>query len=140
MRNNNRRSRNRNNAHSKNVKKNETTENKNFEKSKDKVVQSSNNSLSQQYFDCQCFECPTYLRSKGKAMTVTLSDDKVSDHESESDQEENFMTFTATVEVSEPEIVEENPYDGELSINADLQEAYNKFCKIATKDVMDVKK
>ena len=27
-------------------------------------------------------ECPTYLKSKGKAMTVTLSDGEVSDNES----------------------------------------------------------
>ena len=27
-------------------------------------------------------ECPTYLKSKGKAMTVTLSDGEVSDDES----------------------------------------------------------
>ena len=25
-------------------------------------------------------ECPTFLRSKGKAMAITLSDDKVFDH------------------------------------------------------------
>ena len=35
-------------------------------------------------------------------------------------------------------VVDENPFDGELSKNANLQEAYNKFCKIATKDVMNV--
>ena len=32
----------------------------------------------------------------------------------------------------------ENPSDGELSENADLQEAYNKFCKVAAKDAMNV--
>ena len=106
-----------------------------LKKSKDKVVQSSNNSLGQQCFDCQGYgylrsECLTYLRSKGKTMTVTLSDDEVSDHESESDQEGNFIVFTATVKVSELEIVEENPSNGQFSDNADLQEAYNKLCKI----------
>ena len=35
-------------------------------------------------------------------------------------------------------MVEENPSDKELSESADLQEAFNKFCKIATKDVMNV--
>ena len=90
LRNNNRRERNRNNADTKNVKKNETTKNQNSKKSKDKVVQSSNNSLGQQYFGCQGYghlrsECPTYLRSKGKVMVVTLSDDEVSNHDSESD-------------------------------------------------------
>ena len=34
--------------------------------------------------------------------------------------------------------VEENPSNGELSENADLQEAYNKLCKVATKDAMNV--
>ena len=27
------------------------------------------------------FECPTFLRSKGKVMTVTLSDDEIFDNE-----------------------------------------------------------
>ena len=35
-------------------------------------------------------------------------------------------------------MVDENPFDGELSKNADLQEAYNKFCKVAAKDAMNV--
>ena len=52
LRNNNRRARNQNNADTKNVKKNKTTKNNNSEKSKDKVVQSSNNSLGQQCFGC----------------------------------------------------------------------------------------
>ena len=39
-------------------------------------------------------KCPTFLRSKGKAMVVTLSDDEVFDHESESDKEGNCMAFT----------------------------------------------
>ena len=33
---------------------------------------------------------------------------------------------------------EENPYDGELSEDADLQEAYNKLWKVAAKDAMNV--
>ena len=143
LRNNNRRARNRNNVDPKNVKKNDTVKNNNFEKSKDKVGQFSNSSLGQQCYGCQGYgylksECPTFLRSKGKAMAVTLSDDEVSDHESVSDQEGNFMAFTATAVVSEIETVDENPSDGELSENADLQEAYNKLCKIATKDAMSV--
>ena len=48
------------------------------------------------------------------------------------------MAFTAMVEVSELEIVEENPSDGELSENTDLQEDYNKLYKIAAKDAMNV--
>ena len=48
------------------------------------------------------------------------------------------MAFIATVVVSEIEIVKKNPSDGELSENDDLQEAYNKLCKIAAKDAMNV--
>ena len=48
------------------------------------------------------------------------------------------MAFTATTVVSEIETVNKNPSDGELSENADLQEVYNKLCKIATKDAMSV--
>ena len=56
-------------------------------------------------------------------MAITLSDDEVSDHEFESDQERNFMAFTATGVASEIETVDENPSDGELFENVDLQEA-----------------
>ena len=35
-------------------------------------------------------------------------------------------------------MVDKNPFDGELSKNADLQEAYNKFCKVTAKDAMNV--
>ena len=69
-------------------------------------------------------------------MAVTLSDDEVFDHEFESDQEGNFMAFTATAIVSEIETTDENLSNGELFENADLQEAYNKLCKIAAKDAM----
>ena len=48
------------------------------------------------------------------------------------------MAFIATTIVTESEIVDENPSDGELFENADLQEAYNKLCKIAAKDAMSV--
>ena len=78
------------------------------------------------------------MRSKAKAMAVTLSNDVVSNHESKSDQEGNFMALTATAVISETKTVDENPSDGELSENADLQEAYNKLCKIAAKDAMSV--
>ena len=76
------------------------------------------------------FECPTYLKSKGKAMLVTLSDNKVFDDEFGCDEDENFIAFTTTAE--------ENPSDGELFEDADLQEAYNKLCKVAAKDTMNV--
>ena len=71
-------------------------------------------------------------------MVVTLNDDEVFDHESESDQEWNFMAFTAIAVVSEIETADENPSDRELSKNANLQEVYNMLCKIATKDAMSV--
>ena len=83
-------------------------------------------------------ECTTFLRSKGKAMAMTLSDDEVSDHESGSDKNGNFITFTAIAVVDESVVVVENPSDGELSEDADLQKAYNMFCKVAAKDAMNV--
>ena len=83
-------------------------------------------------------EYPTYLRSKGKAMAVTLSDDEVSNNEYGSDEDENFIAFTSTAVINESVSVEENPSDGELSEDADLQEAYNKLCKVAAKDAMNV--
>ena len=71
-------------------------------------------------------------------MVVTLSDDKVSNHESKSDQEGNFMAFTATTVVSEIETADDKPSDEKLSVNANLQEAYNKLCKIVAKDAISV--
>ena len=65
-------------------------------------------------------ECPTFLKSKGKAMVITLSDDEVSDHQFSSDEDENFITFTSTIVVDESVVVEENPSDGKLSENVDL--------------------
>ena len=143
MKKNDRRARNQNIVDPKNVKKNEPIKNNILEKSKDKVVQFSNNSLGQQCFGCQGYghvrsECTTYLKSKDIVMAITLSDDEESDHKSKSYQEGNFMVFTTTDVVGESEIVEENQSDGKLSKNADLQEAYNKLCKIATKDAMNV--
>ena len=99
--------------------------------------------MGQQCFGCQGYghvksECPTFLRSKGKVMAVTLSDDEVSDNESGNDEDGNFIAFIATAVVDESVAVEENPSDGELSEDADLQEAYNKLCKVAAKDAMNV--
>ena len=48
------------------------------------------------------------------------------------------MAFTVTTVVSEIETVVENLSNGELSEDVDLQEAYNKLCKIAAKDAMSV--
>ena len=96
-------------ANHKNVKKNEQPKGNPSEKpnfNKDKVGQSSSNSLGQQCFGCQGYghvraKCPTYLRSKGKAMAVTLSDDEGFDYELGSDQEGKFTAFTATTIVDE---------------------------------------
>ena len=56
-------------------------------------------------------KCLTFLRSKGKAMAVTLSDDEVFDNESGNDKDGNFITFTTTAVVDESVVVEENPSD-----------------------------
>ena len=66
-------------------------------------------------------------------MAVTFSDDEISDNEFGSDEDRNFIAFTATAVVDESVAVEENPSDGELSEDADLQEAYNKLCKSCCK-------
>ena len=90
---------------------------KNTAKPKEKLGQPSNNSMDPQCFGCQGYgymksDCPTYLRLKGKAIAVTLSDDEVSDDEFGYDEDRNFITFTATVVVNESVSVEENPSDG----------------------------
>ena len=97
----------------------------NIDKPKKKVGQISSNSLGQQCFGCQGydhvkFECPTFLRSKDKVMVVTLSDDKVFDHEFGSDEDGNFITFTVTAIVDESVVVKENLFDEELFEYADL--------------------
>ena len=99
--------------------------------------------MGPQCFGCQEYghmksECPTYLKSKGKAMTVSLSDGEVSDDESKYNEDGNLIAFTATTVVNESISAEENPSDGELSKDADLQVAYNKLCKVAAKDAMNV--
>jgi len=83
-------------------------------------------------------ECPIFLRSKGKAIVVILSDDEISDHESSSNEDGNFIAFTVTTIVDESVVVDENLFDGELSKNADLQEAYNKLYKFVAKDAINV--
>ena len=125
LRNNNRRARGKNNVEPRNFRRNEPTKVNNNEKLKEKVGQISNNSMGQQCFGCQGYghvksKCPIFLRSKGKAMAVTFSDDEVSDYESNSDEDGNFITFTATAIVNENVVVDENPSDGELSESADL--------------------
>ena len=107
------------------------------------VGQTSNNSIGQQCFGCQRYghvksDYPTFLRSKGKAMIVTFSNDEVFDNESGSDKDGNFITFTAITVIDESVAVEENPSDWELSKDTNLQEAYNKLCKVAAKDAMNV--
>ena len=125
LRNNNRRARDKNTAEPRNFRNNDPTKVNNTDKPREKVGQSSNNSIGPQCFGCQGydhmkFECPTYLKSKGKAMAVTLSDDKISDDESGCDEDGNFITFTVTAVVNESVSAEENPSDGELSEDADL--------------------
>ena len=86
LRNNNRKARGTNTAEPRNFRKNNPTKVNNNDKLREKVSQSSNNSIDPECFGCQGYghiksECPTYLKSKGKAMTVTLSDCEVSDDE-----------------------------------------------------------
>ena len=124
-------------------KKNDPTKVNNNDKPREKVGQSSNNSVGPQCFGCQGYghmksECPTYLKSKGKTMAVTLSDgevfdDEFSEDESGCDEDGNFIAFTAIAVVNESISAEENLSDGELSEDADLQEAYNKLCKVVAK-------
>ena len=83
-------------------------------------------------------KCPTFLRSKGKAMVITFSDDEVSDHESGSDQDGNFITFTTIAIVEKSVVVEESHSDGELFECANLQEVFNKLYKVATNYAMNV--
>ena len=100
--NNNRKARGTNIAEPRNFRKNDPTQVNNNDKPREKIGQSSNNSMGPQCFGCQGYghmksECPTYLKSKGKgkAMAVTLSDDEVSDNEPGSDEDGNFIAFIA---------------------------------------------
>ena len=84
LRNNNRKARGTNTAEPRNFRKHDPTKVNNNDKPKERVGQSSNNSLGSQCFGCQGYghmksEYPTYLKSKGKTMAVTLSDGEVSD-------------------------------------------------------------
>ena len=58
--------------------------------------------------------------------------------ESSCDEDRNFIVFTTIAIVNESVSAEENPFDGELSEDVDLQEAYNKLCKVAAKDAMSI--
>ena len=143
LRNNNIRVRGKNNVEPRNFRRNDPTKVNNTEKPKEKVGQISNNSMGQQCFGCQWYghvksECPAFLRSKGKAMAVILSDNEVSDHEFGSDEDGNFIAFTATAVIDESVVIDENPSNGEFYENANLQEAYNKLCKVVAKDAMNV--
>ena len=91
LRNSNRKARGTNTAEPRNFRKHDPTKVNNNDKPREKVGQSSNNSLGSQCFGCQGYghmksECPPYLKSKGKAMAVTLSDAEVSDNESDCDE------------------------------------------------------
>ena len=135
--------RDKNTVEPRNFRKNDPTKVNNTEKPREKVGQSSNNSMGLLCLGCQGYghmksKCPTYLKSKGKVMIVTLSDNEVSNDESGCDEDGNFITFTATTVVNESVFTEENPSDRELFEDADLQEAYNKLCKVAAKDAISV--
>ena len=128
LRNSNRKARGTNTVEPRNFRKHDPTKVNNNDKPREKLGQSSNNSLGSQCFGCQGYghmksKCPTYLKSKGKIMAVTLSDDEVSDNESDCDEDGNFIAFTTTAIVNESLSVEENLSDGELSEDTDLQEA-----------------
>ena len=71
-------------------------------------------------------------------MVVTLSDEEVPDDESGCKVDGNSIAFTATSIVNESVSAEENPSGGELSKDANLQEAFNKLCKVAINDAMNV--
>ena len=125
LRNNYIRAKGKNNVELRNFRKNDPTKVNNTEKPKEKVGQLSNNSMGQQCFGCQGYshvksERLTFLRSTGKAMAITLSDDEVSDNESGSDEDGNFIAFTTTAVVDESVAVEKNPSNGELSKDVDL--------------------
>ena len=112
LKNNNRKARDANAAEPRNFRKNDPTKINNNDKPREKVGQSSNNFMGLQCFGCQGYghmksECPTYLKSKGKAMVVTLSDSEVSNDELECDEDGNFITFTATAVVNESIYAEE---------------------------------
>ena len=106
LKNNNRKARDVNAAEPRNFRKNDPTKINNNDKPREKVGQSSNNFMGFQCFGCQGYghmksECPTYLKSKDKAMAVTLSDSEVSNDELECDEDGNFITFTATAVMNE---------------------------------------
>ena len=71
-------------------------------------------------------------------MVVTFSDDEVSDDESGCDEDGNFIAFIAIAVVNESMFSKENPSNRELFEDANLQETYNKLCKVATKDATNV--
>ena len=94
--------------------------------------------MSPQCFGCQGYghmksECRTYLKSKGKAMAVTLSDDEVSDDESGCDEDRNFIAFTAAVVVNESVSAEENPSDGHSLRMQIYKKPTIKFAKLLQK-------
>ena len=70
LKNNNRRTRDKNTVEPRNLRKNDPTKVNNIDKPRERVGQSSNNSMGPQCFGCQGYghiksECPTYLKSKG---------------------------------------------------------------------------
>ena len=124
LRNNNTKAKGANTDEPRNFRKNDPTKANNNDKPREKVSQSSNNSMGPQCFGYQGYghmksKCPIYLKSKGKAIAVTLSDGEVSNDELECDKDGNFTAFTATAVVNESISAEENPSDGELFEDAE---------------------
>ena len=77
-RNNNRKAKGTNTAEPRNFRKNDLTKVNNNDKPREKIGQSSNYSMGPQYFGCQGYghmksECPTYLKSKCKAMSQNVT-------------------------------------------------------------------
>ena len=134
LRNNNRRVRGKNIVEPRNFRRNDPTKVNSTDKPKEKVGQPSNNSMGPQCFGCQGYghmksECPTYLRSKGKAMVVTLSNDEISDDRSGCDEDGNFIAFTATVVVNESVSAEENLFDGDTTCKSGCSQEHSDLKK-----------
>ncbi|KAB1227705.1 hypothetical protein CJ030_MR1G005712 [Morella rubra] len=78
-------------------------------------------------------ECPTYLKSKGKAMNASLSDDESKsssdDENSSEDEQVNFMAFAASTDGFVLQEIDDDFEDSDVdgNIEESLQEAYNKL-------------
>ena len=123
--------------------------NRNFEKNqgsssgfrkdkKDKHMSNDSKSKKLKCFECQGFghvrsECPTYLKSKGKAMNASLSDDESKSSSDDEhffeDEQVNFMAFVASTDGFVLQEIDDELEDSDIDgdIEESLQEAYNKL-------------